>query len=579
MGCQHSPRSKYQIAPDVPPSTGQPPAVPTKLAASEAASDAARKKLMKLEKCFDKLSAECRKLPPGPKASHQLAKVIRSVPDVAPMRVTSLNTLRAAVASGTVHTLSYHTSTLDVGDIDPAVDAKFLLISHRWWSSTKAQPDRIDVSWPKVQFVCAKLVSHFCRDAGIDEDQVFIWWGEPSGMGSRPEDGFGLSCSRALATTRTSTSPLPLHLPCPPLPDFLSINQVNDEMKVRQIESLPVFVAMSDALCALRAGDDNYHAPGGPIHPKTLQPFEGSIDVHPGHYNNRVWTALELFCATSPFVRDFAGGDRRVYCVDLDRDFRPTGDIVERGAELRTRLHETYDWTLPPRANLDHSEDLAILEPLAVILRSRAMPQTVTAAMCELTIALKLYLDAGYDVNAKANGSGATALHCAARRADTEMISLLAGTAGVDVNAVDKIGNTPLHELARAPFSRMRGQQQYDGQVMKTIDGATTLDFRACVDEPTYERARVAVAVLLKAGADPTKANNVGRCALEVHADFSDDVSCFVGYEKEMKCFVEEARRPKSIVLLYPLEKLTAACAEVPTLGSSSPQSSLSEPR
>ena len=69
---------------------------------------------------------------------------------------------------------------------------------------------------------------------------------------------------------------------------------------------------------------------------------------------------------------------------------------------------------------------LLVLEPL--ILRTQAMPRIVAAATCNLKIALQQYIEADlptFSINASAPGTGATALHCAARRADEEMIRLL----------------------------------------------------------------------------------------------------------------------------------------------------------
>ena len=470
-----------------------------------------------LEKRFKSLEEQRRKLPSGPQSAGALAGVLRAVPDVAPMRVIPFATLKAAAAAGSVEQLSYAMSTVDVREIDSiCADAKIFLISHRWWSSTKAQPDRAEDGWPKVRFVCDVLAPRFCGDVGCEEAQVFVWW------------------------------------------DFLSIDQVDRTTQMRQIECLPIFVAMADAVCALRAGDENFHAPGGPRCPKSLEAFEGAADEHPGHYDNRVWTAIELYCATSPFVREFAGCERRVYDVRLGADFQPLSELKERYRELRYRLHETYDWTLPPRTNLDRQEDLLVLEPLAVIMRSRAMPRIVTSAICDLKVALRLYIDAGYDVNATASGSGACALHCAARRSDTEMIGMLLAVPGVKVDAGDRFGNTALHEIIMAPHSHFGG---YSGVSTESSDGGQT--FNSFTDDVVFGRVKACVRLLLEAGADPTAKNAVGRSPLAVHADWAteEDIEMFVGHEDKMRAVLEEARMPGKIELLHPPEKLEAALA------------------
>ena len=71
---------------------------------------------------------------------------------------------------------------------------------------------------PKVRFICECFVPHFVGECGCSESQVYIWW------------------------------------------DFLSVSQTDHAMQKRQIECLPIFVAMSDAVCALRAGDEDFYA-------------------------------------------------------------------------------------------------------------------------------------------------------------------------------------------------------------------------------------------------------------------------------------------------------------------------------
>ena len=74
---------------------------------------------------------------------------------------------------------------------------------------------------PKVRFICEYFVPHFVAERGCSESQVYIWW------------------------------------------DFLSVSQTDHAMQKRQIECLPIFVAMSDAVCALRAGDEDFYAKEG----------------------------------------------------------------------------------------------------------------------------------------------------------------------------------------------------------------------------------------------------------------------------------------------------------------------------
>ena len=72
-----------------------------------------------------------------------------------------------------------------------------------------------------MRFICECFVPHFVGECGCSESQVYIWW------------------------------------------DFLSVSQTDHAMQKRQIECLPIFVAMSDAVCALRAGDEDFYAKEG----------------------------------------------------------------------------------------------------------------------------------------------------------------------------------------------------------------------------------------------------------------------------------------------------------------------------
>ena len=184
------------------------------------------------------------------------------------------------------------------------------------------------------------------------------------------------------------------------------------------------------------------------------------MSEHPGHYDNRVWTKVELYCATSKFASDFAGASRLVYTVELNAELELAAGaaIEEKAGELHSQMHEVSMWSLPPRANLVSQDDLLVLEPLAVIMRTQAMPRIVAAAMRSLKVALQQYIEADlptFAINAAAPGTGVTALHCAARLADEEMIRMLLAVPKVDANVRDKHGDTPLHDIATARRATM----------------------------------------------------------------------------------------------------------------------------
>ena len=143
------------------------------------------------------------------------------------------------------------------------------------------------------------------------------------------------------------------------------------------------------------------------------------MSEHPGHYDNRVWTAVELFCATSKFASDFAGASRLVYTVKLDAalELAAGAAIEEKAGELRSQMHEVSMWSLPPRANLVSQDDLLVLEPLAVIMRTQTMPRIVAAAMGRLKVALQQYIEAGLPHSRSTPRRPARAsLRCTARR-------------------------------------------------------------------------------------------------------------------------------------------------------------------
>ncbi len=83
------------------------------------------------------------------------------------------------------------------------------------------------------------------------------------------------------------------------------------------------------------------------------------------------------------------------------------------------------------------------------------------------TVSVVLVHRPNLDTNMKAPGSEETALHVAAKSNRVESVDiakLLLGRDGVDVNARDRRGNTPLHACMRAHIiaTRRSGSQQID---------------------------------------------------------------------------------------------------------------------
>ena len=88
----------------------------------------------------------------GPACAYELASVLQQTPTVAPMRVIPFAELRAASRAGRVSALadSPDGATVDVTELPEHARAKIILVSHRWWSSVNAQPDRVERGWVRA---------------------------------------------------------------------------------------------------------------------------------------------------------------------------------------------------------------------------------------------------------------------------------------------------------------------------------------------------------------------------------------------------------------------------------------------
>ena len=117
-------------------------------------ANVARARIEGLEARFRDLMAARRaaRLGPGPACAYELASVLRRTPAVAPMRVIPFAALRAASRAGRVSALadSPDGATVDVIELPEDARAKIILISHRWWSSVNAQPDRVEDGWVRA---------------------------------------------------------------------------------------------------------------------------------------------------------------------------------------------------------------------------------------------------------------------------------------------------------------------------------------------------------------------------------------------------------------------------------------------
>ena len=123
-------------------------------AAPSSSAAVARARIEGLEARFRDLAQfrDAAKLPPGPACAYELARVLEQTPMVAPMRVIAFAKLRAASRAGRVSALadSPDGATVDVTALPEHARAKIILVSHRWWSSVNAQPDRAEHGWVRA---------------------------------------------------------------------------------------------------------------------------------------------------------------------------------------------------------------------------------------------------------------------------------------------------------------------------------------------------------------------------------------------------------------------------------------------
>ena len=130
------------------------PAAGEARAAPSSSAAVARARIEGLEARFRDLAQfrDAARLPPGPASAYELARVLKQTPMVAPMRVIPFAELRAASRAGRVSALadSPDGATVDVTELPEDARAKIILVSHRWWSSVNAQPDRVERGWVRA---------------------------------------------------------------------------------------------------------------------------------------------------------------------------------------------------------------------------------------------------------------------------------------------------------------------------------------------------------------------------------------------------------------------------------------------
>lgn len=234
---------------------------------------------------------------------------------------------------------------------------------------------------PCYDEVEAQLIPY--SEVGPDDTVVFVshrWWnpGVPDGIHGEKVDIVSDIIQKKVAPKGTGGRVLMWW-------DFFSIAQkvaeIHTAVKGAQILAIPFYLAAADTLIALRGGDETSYAAD------VLQSADGGLS-HPGRYDNRVWTMLELFGFTSEFAvlchnRRFASSGRARRVVDCTLGFegeRLVASAIDANPgkmeAVRASLHDTPGWTLPPGDNLTDKNDLLFIQPMVITLAAEAGAET-----------------------------------------------------------------------------------------------------------------------------------------------------------------------------------------------------------
>jgi hypothetical protein len=109
-----------------------------------------------------------------PISASDRAQVMRTLASsVAPMLVTPFTKLKGAYDTGKIAEQTYKNIAIDLQDLPG--NGKIIFISHRWWSSGRAEPDQVANGWPKADFILNTFVPKVCKDNGWGDEDVYLW--------------------------------------------------------------------------------------------------------------------------------------------------------------------------------------------------------------------------------------------------------------------------------------------------------------------------------------------------------------------------------------------------------------------
>jgi hypothetical protein len=201
-----------------------------------------------------------------------------------------------------------------------------------------------------------------------------------------------------------------------------------------------------------------------------------------------------------------------IFFATLFNDCNLIQQLVAKGASPNTQT--TTAWMAVHLARNTHADNLILKRYKAITNRVSKFTPLHLAAAKQGQETLETLIDHGADVHL-ADSFGWTALHFAAERGHTDMVSFLVSTHGLCANSVDIYNNTPLHFAAEFGHTDTINALIKQKSNINAINnhGQTALHLAAEMNHSN------AVLALLQANACPDIKNKFGETALHLAAE------------------------------------------------------------